>query len=212
VRGAVVLGILLLVPALASAQRIELGGSFVATGGYDAGERSAFESSNSTNTSAPPLTLFATSSTVTSAVGAEGRLGFALSRRMSVEGTFQFTRPLLQTRVTDDFENATPVTAEERVASYLGGGSILYHFGSGRVHPFVSGGAAYLRQLHEDNAGVVTGMELHGGGGLMYWFGPHRRGVGLRADAQLSSRSRSVGFEDKRQLVPVVGVGVTYRF
>lgn len=207
-----VLSILLCLPAVAAAQRIEIGGSFITTGGYDAGERSALETPNSTNSNAPPLTLFTTTSTVTSAMGVEGRLAVNLSRRIAVEGTFQVAWPLLQTRVPDDFENAPPVTAEERVTSYLGGGSLLYHFRTGRFVPFVAGGASYLRQLHEDNAGIVTGVEIHGGGGVKYWFGSRRRGFGLRAEAQLSSRSTSVGFEDKRQTIPTLAVGLSYRF
>jgi len=209
VRVLVVLVCLLSLPAAANAQRIEIGGSFVTTGGYDAGEQSAFETPNSTNPNAAPFTLFTTSSTVTSAIGVEGRLAVNVSRRVAVEGTFQVTWPSLQTRAADDFENAPAITAEERVTSYLGGASLVYHFRTGRFLPFVAGGASYLRQMHEDNAGVVTGAEIHGGGGVKYWFG---RRFGLRAEAGLSSRGTSIGFEDKRQTVPTMGVGLNYRF
>ena len=206
------LWLLLCLPAVAAAQRIEIGGSFVTTGGYDAGAQSAFETANSSNPNAPPLTLFTTSSTVTRASGVESRLGVNVSRRVAIEGMFQLTWPSLQTRVTDDFENAPPVTADDRVTSYLGGASLVYHFGTGRFVPFIAGGAAYLRQLHDGNAGVVTGAEIHGGGGVKYWFGRRSRGLGVRADAQLSSRSASIGFEDKRQTVPTFNVGLNYRF
>ena len=207
-----VLSILLCLPAVAAAQRIEIGGSFVTTGGYDAGAQSGVETPNSTNPNAPPFTLFTTSSTVTGASGVESRIAVNATRRIAVEGLFQVTWPVLQTRVTDDFENAAPVTAEERVTSYLAGASMVYHFGTGRFVPFVAGGASYLRQLHEDSAGVVTGIEVHGGGGVKYWFGSRNRGFGLRADALLSSRGTSVGFEDKRHTVPTFAAGLTYRF
>ncbi len=211
-RGVAILAILLCLPAVASAQGIEIGASFVTTGGYDAGEQSGFETPNSINPNAPPLTLFTTTSTVTRAIGVEGRLAVNVSRRVAIEGTFQVTWPSLHTRIADDFENAPSLTAEQRVTSYLGGGSLVYHFRTGRFLPVVAGGAAYLRQLYEDNAVVVTGAEIHGGGGVKYWLGSGKRGLGLRAEAQLSSRDKSVGFEDKRQTVPVVAVGLNYRF
>ena len=206
------LWLLFCLPAVAAAQRIEIGGSFVTTGGYDAGAQSAFETANSSNPNAPPLTLFTTSSTVTRASGVESRLAVHVSRHVAIEGTFQVTWPSLQTRLADDFENAPSQTAEGRFTSYLGGASLVYHFGTGQVVPFVAGGASYLRQLDEDNAGVISGAEIHGGGGLKYWFGSGRRSLGLRAEAQVSSRSTSIGFEDKRQTVPTFNVGLTYRF
>lgn len=208
----VVLSILLCLPAVAAAQRIEFGGSFVTTGGYDAGEQSGFETPNSTSPTAPPFTLFTTTSSVTRATGVDGRLAVNVSRRVAVEGTFQVTWPTLQTRVADDFENAPALTVQERFTSYLGGASLVYHFGSGRFLPFVAGGASYLRQLDEDQTGVVTGAEIHGGGGVKYWFAPKRRTFGLRAEAQLSSRDKSIGFEDKRQTVATVALGLNYRF
>lgn len=211
-RVAVLLAIIMCLPAVAAAQRIEIGGSFVATGGYDAGEQSAFETPNSTNPNAPKLTLFTTTSTVTSANGVEGRVAVNVSRRVAVEGALQIAWPRLRTRAGDDFENATAQIAEGRFTSYLGGASLVYHFSTGRVVPFVAGGASYLRQLDDDNAGVVSGTEIHGGGGLKYWLGSGRRSLGLRVDAQLSSRAKSIGFEDKRQTVPTFGVGLTYRF
>jgi hypothetical protein len=212
VRVAVLLTILLCVPTIAAAQRIEIGGSFVTTGGYDAGEKSAVETPNSTHPNAPGLTLFTTTSTVTSANGVEGCLAVNVSRQIAVEGVFQIAWPRLQTRVADDFENAPSELAEGQFTSYLGGASLVYHFGTGRVVPFVAGGASYLRQLDEDHAGVVSGTEIHGGGGLKYWFGSGRRSLGLRAEAQLSSRGTSIGFEDKRQTLPTFGVGLDYRF
>jgi hypothetical protein len=209
---AVILSLAMLVslPSAAAAQ-VYAGGSLTWTSGYDAGDLSAFETPNS-STGAPPLTLFTTSSKMGSAAGVEAQLGFYLSRRVSVEGHFRVSRPMLETRVDDDYENADPTTAEETVTSYLAGGTVLYHFGRSALVPFVSGGGGYLRELHADNAAVLTGAEIHAGGGLHYWLGKGRHRLGLRLDAQVSSRSKSIGFEDKRRVLPVVGAGLTYRF
>jgi hypothetical protein len=190
---------------------IEVGGSATWTAGYDAGSRAAQETANS-STGGPPITLFNTTSEVRPAIGVDGRVGIYLASRVSAEATIQFSRPALETRVSDDFENATPITAEATFTSYLIGGSLLYHFGSGRVVPFVSGGGGYLRQLHEDNADVVTGSEFHGGGGVKIWMGTGANRFGLRIDAQASSRSNSISFEEKRRIVPSVGFGFTYLF
>ena len=211
--------ILLILPATAAAQQysprphtgpFEISGGPIWTGGYDAGSGDANLSSNST-TGASPITLFTSSARVSSATGVEARFGIDLASNISAEGTFQYSRPTLAVDLGDDFENATAVEAEGRVASYLFSGSVLYHFGSGRVVPFVIGGAGYLRQLDEDNANVLSGSEIHGGGGVKIWFGSSSR-FGVRADAQMSSRSKSAGFEDKRRILPVLGASVIYRF
>jgi hypothetical protein len=208
-------------PALAAAQtyvgrtgpsagRVEISGGAAWTGGYDAGSSTALETRNPT-TGTGPLTLFNTDSEVLPAAGVEARIGVFLGSRLAVEGIFQYTRPTLRTRVTDDFEGAAPLSADDAVTSYLFGGSLVYHFGSGRFVPFVAGGGGYLRQLHEGGTLAVTGPEVHGGGGFKYWMGAARR-FGVRVDAQVSSRSESVGFEEKRRILPAFAGGITYLF
>jgi hypothetical protein len=190
---------------------VEIGGGVVWTAGYDAGDRDAIESPNSTSGGAP-LTLFTSSARVPAVAGVDARAGVYLSTRVSVEAAFQFSRPKLHVTLDDDFENASAEEAVGGLSSYVIAGSLLYHFGSGRVVPFVSGGGGYLRQLDEDNADVLTGNELHGGGGVKLWFGTGGNRLGLRLDAQASSRSKSAGFEQKRRLLPVVGAGLIYLF
>jgi len=214
--------VLLLTAAAASAQpyprsdvprrgSIELGGSVTWSLGYDAGDRDATETPNS-STGAPPLTLFTTTSTVKDAIGADARVGVFVSNRVSVEGLFQYSRPVLEASIADDFENAAPIVASDQLSIYTFGGSVLYHFGSGGVVPFVAGGAGYMRQVHEGNSDVLTGTEFHGGGGLEIWMGEGARRFGLRIDAQVSSRDKSIAFEDKRRIVPVLGFGASYLF
>ena len=97
------LAMLVSLPSAAAAQ-VYLGGSVTWTSGYDAGDLSAFETPNS-STGAPPLTLFTTSSKMRPAGGVEAQLGFYLSRRVAVEGQFRVSRPTLETRLDDDYEN-----------------------------------------------------------------------------------------------------------
>ena len=214
--------VLLTLPGAASAQpylgstgpqkgNVEFSGAAAWTGGYDAGDAAALETRN-TNTGTGPLTLFNVNGDVRSAPGVEARIGFFLTSRLSAEGLFQYSRPVLHANLSGDFEGATGSDADETVSSFLIGGSMLYHFGSGRFMPFVLGGAAALRQVHEDSSETLTGLEIHGGGGVKYWFNASGRGFGLRADAVVSSRSKSVGFEDKRRIVPTVAGGFSYVF
>ena len=188
---------------------VEIGGGVIWTGGFQAGDRNATETPNGNGS---PFTLFTTTSEVMGAIGADAKIGVYLGQRVSVEGSLQYNKPTLQTQIADDFENAPPLTAKATLSSYLVGGSVLYHFGSGTVVPFVSGGAGYLRQLQEDAADALTGTEFHGGGGVKVWFGTGARRFGLRIDAQASSRSKSIAFEQKRRVVPTAGIGITYLF
>lgn len=207
--GAVVAA-LLLAPVGAAAQGIEISGGVVWLGGYESGSLNATESANS-STGGSPITLFTSSSRVPSTTGVDVRAAVGLGSRLAVEGVFQFSQPKLRTALGSDFENALPEVAVGSFSSYLLGGSLVYHFGSGRIVPFVIGGGAYLRLLDEDNADVVTGNEAHGGGGVKIWLDANRR-FGVRADAQVSSRSRNPGFDEKRRTLPALSAGLTYRF
>ena len=209
-----------MVPAAASAQPYigsdtphrgtwELGGGATWTGGYDAGSANATLTRPGGGT---PLTLFAVNGRMLGAPGAGVRLGLYLGGRVSVEGAFDYSRPVLRGLVTSDFESAPDTPVDGVVVTYLARGSLLYHFGGGRLVPFVSGGGGYLRQIDTSNADVVTGNEIHAGGGLKYWLGSGGSRLGLRIDAGVSARSRSVAFEQKRRIVPTIGVGIAFQF
>ena len=190
----------------------EVTGGVVWTAGYDTGSANANLTRNPT-TGAAPLTEFqVVDSRMLSAPGADVHLGVYLARRISAEATFQYSRPMLRAHLGADFEGADPIDADETITSYLVGGSLLYHFGDGRFVPFVAGGAGYLRQLHAGNTEVLTGTEVHGGGGVKYWFGTGTHRLGLRLDAQVSSRDKAIAFEQKRRTLPTVAAGLSYRF
>ena len=189
----------------------EVSGGVTWTRGYEAGDAGA-TLTRAGGSGTPPLTLFNVSSTVESAPGVVARLGVYVARRISVEGTFEYSRPILRAHLSDDFEQAADTDAPETITSYLAGGSLLYHFGDGRFVPFVSGGGGYLRQLHEENSELLSGTEIHGGGGVKYWFGSSGHRFGLRAGVQASARSKAVAFEQKRRILPSVSLGVAYLF
>jgi hypothetical protein len=185
---------------------VEVGGGAIRTGAYDAGSTEALL----TTAGGAPLTLFVVDAEVPGTIGVAAQAGIYLGTRVSAEAAFQGTRPTLRSRQSSDFESASEVVAETTTNTYLIGGSLLYHFSAGRFMPFVSGGAAYLRQLSEGNVDVLTGSEVHVGGGLKYWNAAGR--VGVRVDAGASVRDKAVSFEQKRRILPVLGAGVTFRF
>jgi hypothetical protein len=193
------------------ARSFEVTGGVVWSGGYDAGSALATLSRNP-STGSTPLTEFQTDSRVLGATGLDAHVGLYVARHVSAEATFQYSRPILRTRITGDFESAASVDADDKTSSYLVGGSVLYHFGDGRVVPFVEGGGGYLRQLHEGNTELLTGAELHAGGGLKYWLGTRTHRYGLRVDALASSRTKSIAFEQKRRVVLSFAAGLAYLF
>jgi Outer membrane protein beta-barrel domain len=188
---------------------VEVGGGLVLIRGYDAGSSDATETRGG---STVPLTLFTVTGRMQDVTGGAAQLGVYLGPRVSVEASFQYSRPILRAHIAADFESAPDTDADEKMTTYLVGGSVLYHFGTGRVVPFVSGGGGYLRQLHEENSELLTGTEIHAGGGLKYWMSTGKHRFGLRVDAQASVRSKSVAFEQKRRTVPTFGVGIAYQF
>ena len=218
---AVVLAAAVALPAIASAQgsggdvphagTFEISGGVQSTGGYRFDTALANETRNP-STGADPLTLFQGEPQVTKGIGVAAHLGIFVSARWSVEGGVQVTRPSLRVRTSGDFEGAADTTAESPLTEYVVDGSLLYHFGRGSFVPFALAGGGYVRQVLEDASMIDTGNEVHGGGGLKYWFGNRR--FGLRAEARASSRSGGVSLDpsSKRRFVPTFSAGAAYLF
>jgi opacity protein-like surface antigen len=205
---------LLVIPAAAFAQphrgSIEVGGGIVWTGGYDAGSAAANETRNP-STGSTPLTLFLTSSRMLGAIGVDARAGVYVARRVLVEGTFAFSRPVLRAHLSGDFEGAIETDADTNVSTYIFGAAVTYGFGDGRVVPFASAGAGRIRQVPE-GGDVLTGVEAHAAGGVTYALTHGRHPLGIRGEIAVSSRSRSVAFEQKHRVVPGASAGLTWRF
>jgi hypothetical protein len=194
--------------------RWEVSGGGVLVGGYGLGTSAAELTPNSGST---PFTQFSTDNRVRPAVGLQARVGVVVTPALAVEGGLRLTRPVYEVRVSSDAEGAPDTTLEETLSQYAFDGSVVWHFtratfGGGRAVPFVSGGAAYLRELHEDDALVEDGLEYHAGGGLKWWFGQGRRRVGVRGEVGISIRDGGFDFTDGRRVVPVVSGSVVYRF
>ncbi len=195
---------------------LELSGGALWTGGYDLGRRDATLTRNPP-TGSTPFQLFSSRTRLEPKPGAQARLGVYITRALSLEGGFQYSRPMLSTRLSDDAEGADSITATSPLSRYVFDGSAVFHlhrmaFAGGRAVPFVSGGGGYVRELHRSNELLETGTEIHGGAGVKVWFGGRRGRIGLRAEGGLTSRSGGFDFNDGRRTLPTAGASMLFLF
>ena len=196
--------------------RIELGVGPAWTGETSFGAADATE----TTPMGPPSRLFSTTSALASQTAIEVRVGVRVWRRLEGEAFTSYAKPTLRTTVSNDFEGATGVTAAETVQQYIVGGGGLWYLSlprrAPRLHPFVNGRVAYLRQLHAGKTLAVTGKTYEFGGGAKYFFseraGRRTRGFGVRGDIGVSASTGGVGFEDRTRYAPSLSASLFVRF
>lgn len=193
----------------------EAGGGVVWTGGFDPGDATARLTRS--DPSAGAFDLFSVESRLDGAPGVQARVAFYVSRALALEAGFVYAQPKLSLRVSGDAEGAADTTAAEALNHYLFDGSLVLHltrasFAGGRGIPFVSGGAGYVRDLHEGKELVETGTEYHAGGGLKYWLGDGTRRFGVRVEGGFTSREGGFDFQDERRTTPVAGASLIYLF
>jgi hypothetical protein len=147
--------------------------------------------------------LFSTDSGFEGAPGIEARVAYPLSRKYIVEGRFGFSRPELRSSISADVENAPPLTLAESLDQYIVEGALLVMLDRVRfasLVPFASGGAGYLRQLHEGQTLVEEGVVYHVGGGVRRQVFARRQGVlkgaGFRGDGRVYIVTGGVELED----------------
>jgi hypothetical protein len=191
----------------------EFTGGIVYVGGFDIGNLAAELTPNSGTTG--NVTLFDTDSRIKPAAGVLAKIGFFLSPSFALEGGLRFTRPVSETDISGDFEDADDLTAEQTLNQYLFDVTAVWHFrgsGTGRTMPFVYGGGGYLRELHEGNSLVEDGIEFHAGGGVKWWFGSNAR-WGFRAQGGISARDGSeFEPEKKRRVIPEASGSLVWVF
>ena len=192
----------------------EVSGGFLWQGGFDLGNRDA-ELTRNPATGAGPFELFGSSSSIGSGIGVQGRIAGYLSRNLAIEGGARITRPRLNIDLSGDAESAPGLTATETLTQYVFDGSAVWHFApfhKGRAVPYVAGGAGYIRDLHEGNALIETGIEYHAMAGLKWWLSSKPRRLGIRGEAGLSVRDGGFDFGESRRTVPVASASLVYLF
>lgn len=199
--------------------RVTLSGGLLWTGGYDIGDATATLRGNGAGATAPPFTLFDSSSSVDSALGLETRIGFTLTPALAVEAGFAYQRPGLSTTLSADAEAAAVTLDAERLAQYVVEVGAVWQLPGlrvgRRIRPFVMAGGGYLRQLFDERTLVETGSVYYGGGGIRYWLrggDGAARSIGLRADLRLQWRLDGVDFENRTRMMPVAAASAFVEF
>ena len=183
-------------PRPPAVRRVELGIGAGIAGGVGLGERDATLQGNSV--SATPFRLFATDTRLSPVALLEVRLGYRVTPRLTAEGALTIGRPDLTSSLSDDVENAAAVEATTTLTEYVITGGAVWRFSPEarrRWTPFVSGGAGVARHVHDGRTLVENGVDVYGGGGLVYRFGSSPAATartGLRLDGRLHVLSGGV--------------------
>jgi hypothetical protein len=198
-------------PAVPRPMRLVVAGGAIMSGGQSLGDRGAELRRNSTGTP-PPFTLFRADSHLENAAGFEARVGYVVTRFVTVEVGGTYATPRLAVAITGDAE-ADAATVAEEVSQYTvdvsGVVQLPWPALGRRATTYAIGGGGYVRQLHEDRLLVETGRSFHVGGGVRYWFrgGSGRgRALGVRGDARYVRQTRGIDFEDKPRSYPSVSL------
>ena len=195
----------------------EVSGGATFAGGFGLGD-SAAELTQNTTTGSTSFDLFTSDSELGTAFGLGGRLGYYLSPKLAIEGGVSWSRPVLTINLRGDTEGALDTESEETLDRWIIDGAVVWHFTQPRTGrpsplvPFLFGGIGYLRELHEGQQLVETGVLYQAGGGVKYWLGNARRRFGLRGDAGISVRDGGFDFEDGIRTVPVFSGSLIYLF
>jgi hypothetical protein len=211
----------LIAPRAAAAQpRLEVTVSGAWWDGYDLGERRAAITGPQTPTGSP-VTLFDTRDAIRAGPGAELRLGWRVLRGVYAEATGGLGANTIEARVDGDIEDAPAITVTSTLTQITIEGGALVEVASrrlpaGRLVPFVTGGAGYLRQVHEARVLIETGQTFYLGAGVK-WHSDAERPRGLvqrlvgRADVRVVSRTEGVDVADERRHYITVSGGVGVR-
>jgi hypothetical protein len=206
----------------ASAQSLTPAGRFEVGVGVDWIGQATLGTSDATETTpaGTPSRLFSTSSDLSGAAGFQVYVGVRVARSLELEAFASRSKPTITTTISNDVEASASTTATESTTQYVIGAGALWSLpfargSSSRLVPFVTGSAAYLRQLHEGDTLVVTGQAYRVGGGLKYFF-PERsslfKGYGLRADVGVAVRVKGVNFDSGARYSPAAAGSFFVRF
>jgi len=170
---------------------------------------------NETNAGGGTFRLFTADSTLDAVLGFEARLGIRVSPALRIETTGSYGASDLKIALNADVENGAAVTATERITQFtIEGAAVMeltrWHLGA-RGAPFISGGAGYVRALHEDRILVDEGVMWHAGGGVNLVLRSSPGGaIGLRIDARALFQSGVVN--DGFHASPLLGASAFVRF
>ena len=136
-------------------------------------------------------------------------------RRWGVEGGVTISHPVLRADARADVEGAPPLTISETVGQYFFDAAVVIAFDEfrlGRLVPFATGGAGYLRQLHEGQTVIEHGQLFQAGVGVRYPFVSRASGLvrsaGLRGDVRGYVLRGGVSVDDRPRPHMAISGGV----
>ena len=188
--------------------RVTISAGVTWSGGYDVGTSTAQLRGNATGATAPPFTLFTADSQLSSATAPELRVGVSVTRRLVIEGGATLSHPRIGVSIAADPESASQELPGEELQQYVFDGGLNWQLPINlgrRLAPFVTGGAGYLRQLHEDRTFAETGRIYYAGGGARFWLrGGHdaTRPLGLRGEVRMNMRNGGIDFDNNMRTYP----------
>jgi hypothetical protein len=196
------------VSAQTSGERYEVGGGVRFVGPEPLGRVDAKE----TNTGGGSFRLFTADSTLHALVGFDARFGVRVTPALRLEATGSYGASDLNVKLNSDAEGAASITASERIRQFtLEGAAVIeltpWRFGAHSM-PFLSGGAGYVRALHEDRVLVDEGALWHAGGGLNLLL--RSNSLGVRVDARALFQRGVIN--DGVHTSPALGASVFMRF
>jgi hypothetical protein len=203
-------------PASPEPGRVEVSAGSLWIGRQVLGSTSANETTGAGGTFA----LFQASTELASLSGLEGRVGVRVWRGVEAELEASYGKPQLKISIGNDTENAAQVTAVETIQQITVGAGVVwsvpYRPWRGRLMPFVTAAAGYLRAVHEAQTLIEAGRYYQVGGGVKVLLVSRSRsffkGLGVRADARAMMRSKGVSFDAAGHASPAIGASVFLRF
>lgn len=182
---------------------VEIGGGLVYAE-QETATRDATFTAGTPGETAPLIFFRANGKTRPGVVGAV-TVGANVTRAIGVEGGFQYSRPELSVRITEDLEGVPDITiVAASFRQYVAEGNVLYHFNNARFDarktvPFVLAGAGILRQ-RDDAGSEETGRQYQAGVGFK-WFSRisaagRAHGAGVRLDIRYVFRDGGFDFND----------------
>jgi hypothetical protein len=173
---------------------------------------------NETTLGSGTRALFDTRTQLDGSIGAGLTFGVRLTDLIRAEATVAYNPTHLTTRVTSDTEGVPDVAVDTKVTQYIVGGDILAQpsrWRRGRLAPFVTLGAGYLRQLSDGRTLVQTGTAYFGGGGLFYQRvveGRRLKATGIRVDVRALALRDGVSLDRATRVTPAVTASLFARF
>lgn len=194
---------------------VTLGGGVVT--GVALGEADANIRANAT--ALQDYRLFSSETRLRPAPVVDVRLAGVVTGRLAIEGQLHFGRPQLETAITSDVESAADVTVSERLSQVMLGAGVRVRLDNirrqSRTMPYVSAGAAVLRQTPAAGGDVQQSRMFYAGGGVRHVLG--RRplnggGAGVRADAQVLMGKAALSVDEKVRPQLALTAGVFFSF